>query len=262
MGEIELVDIADNLLILNQTTVEKLFQEKNQNVLVLYLFYYKTAKWQKHNPIKATDDYCKKCLHWGIDKLQQAKKRLKEINLIETIRRIDDKGVVAGWFIKVNYLVDESRIPVSTIPISPDLGKQETNTINNNNKILFNNKNITTTVRDSENLYDFLEKNGFVLTPIHYEIIEQWTDNELTRYAIKQAVLNNKYNINYIDKILYSYKRDNIQTVQQAIEREEEFNKRKDLYYKQKYANRENDTPKWFDKDLGRGGFDDDGEDF
>ena len=132
MQEIELLDIADDLLVINKTTIERLFQLKDHNALVLYLFYYKTAKWQKHNPIKATDEYCKKCLHWGIDKVQNTKKALKELQLIETIRRTDDKGVVVGWYIKVNYLVDEPRIPISTIPTLPQLVRQETNTINNN----------------------------------------------------------------------------------------------------------------------------------
>lgn len=84
-------------------------------------------------------------------------------------------------------------------------------------------------------IFDFLQENGFVLSPIHYEIINTWNDDELTRYAIKKAVLNNKYNINYVDKILNSYKKDNITTIQQAIESDEEFNKKKDSYYKNKY---------------------------
>lgn len=233
MEEIELLDIADDLLVINKTTIERLFQLKDHNALVLYLFYYKTAKWQKHNPIKATDEYCKKCLHWGIDKIQNTKKALKELQLIETIRRTDDKGVVVGWYIKVNYLVDEPRIPISTIPTLPQLVKQETNTINNNILNTINNNKYTTTI------YDYLQENGFVLTPIQLEVVENWEDTDLTRYAIKQAVLNNKFNINYIDKIIYSYKKDNIKSVQEAIQREEEFKKQKDNYYKNKYEVKE-----------------------
>ena len=233
MEEIELLDIADDLLVINKTTIERLFQLKDHNALVLYLFYYKTAKWQKHNPIKATDEYCKKCLHWGIDKIQNTKKALKELQLIETIRRTDDKGVVVGWYIKVNYLVDEPRIPISTIPTLPQLVKQETNTINNNILNTINNNKYTTTI------YDYLQENGFVLTPIQLEVVENWEDTDLTRYAIKQAVLNNKFNINYIDKIIYSYKKDNVKSVQEAMQREEEFKKQKDNYYKNKYEVKE-----------------------
>ena len=142
MDDIELIDIADDLLIINRTTIERLFQEENSSPLILYLFYYKTAKWQKNNPIKASDEYCKKCLHWGIDKIQMAKKRLKEMKLIESVRRTNKKGLVTGWYIKVNYLIGSSRIPKTTIPISPQLVKQETNTNNNNILNTNNNKNI------------------------------------------------------------------------------------------------------------------------
>ena len=34
-------------------------------------------------------------------------------------------------------------------------------------------------------------------------MIKEWNDNELTRYAIKQAVLNGKYNVKYINTIIY-----------------------------------------------------------
>ena len=104
----------------------------------------------------------------------------------------------------------------------------------NNNKN--NNKNNNIII---DTIYDYLEQNGFVLTPIQYEVVSQWEDNELTRHAIKQAVLNNKFNINYIDKIIYSYKKNNIKSVQQAIEQEEEFNKKRDLYYQKKYEVKE-----------------------
>lgn len=141
MEEIKLLDIADNLLVVNKSTIDKLFKEDNQNPLVLYLFYYKTAKWQKHNPIKASDDYCKKCLHWGNDKLTATKQKLKELELIETIKRTDEKGKIVGWYVKVNYLVDDSRTPETTTPIKPELVSQETNTINNKYINTINNKN-------------------------------------------------------------------------------------------------------------------------
>lgn len=94
-------------------------------------------------------------------------------------------------------------------------------------------------ISNNNSIYDFLQENGFVLAPIHYEIISEWEDNELTRYAIKQAVLNNKYNIKYIQTILTAYKKANIKTIQQAKEQEEEFNNKRNNYYKQKYTIKE-----------------------
>lgn len=158
MQEIELKDIADDLLIVNKTTIERLFNEETQNPLILYLFYYKTAKWQQCNPIKATDEYCKKCLHWGIDRIQATKRRLKEMELIQTIRKTNDKGKVEGWYIKVNYLINNSRIPETTIPSRPQLVSQETNTINNKYINTNNNKNTKKEFFDKEELNDLFNE--------------------------------------------------------------------------------------------------------
>lgn len=141
MEEIELLDVADDLLIINKTTIDRLFLEEKQHALILYLFYYKTAKWQKHNPIKANDDYCKRCLHWGTDKLKETKQRLKEMELIAVEKRFDEQHKLEGWYVRVNYLIDNSTIPKTTIPTSPQVDNQETNTINNKNINTINNKN-------------------------------------------------------------------------------------------------------------------------
>ena len=145
MEEYELKDIADNLIIINKATIERLFQEENTDVVVLYMFYYKTAKWQNHNPIKASDEYTKKCLHWGIDRVKNIKKRLKEMELIEVEKRINEKQQIIGWFIRINYL--ESSGVNSTSVIEPLVAKQHhkillDNNINTNNNINNNKENI------------------------------------------------------------------------------------------------------------------------
>ena len=96
---------------------------------------------------------------------------------------------------------------------------------------------------DNENdIYDYIENNfGRTLSPIEYEEINNWEDNELTRYAIKQAVLNGKCNIKYISRILQNYKNNSIETVQQAQEDE--------IRFKNKNNTKEN-KPKWFDEKI------------
>lgn len=92
--------------------------------------------------------------------------------------------------------------------------------------------NITTT---NNNIYDFIEENfGRTLSPIEYEQISKWKDNELTRYAIKQAVLNGAYRIKYIESILNDYEKNGIKTVQEAQEKEKEFKKQKEEQNKYK----------------------------
>ena len=153
-------------------------------------------------------------------------KKLEEKNYIQVDYNRRGCEIISRQIRLKNFYIDDIK---KVIPTIEEKFKD--------NNISINNTSINNTTTDT--IFDFLEKNGFVLTPIHYEIIQQWEDTELTRYAIKQAVLNNKFNINYIDKIIYSYKRNNIQTVQQAIEREEEFNNKRELYYKKKYEVKE-----------------------
>lgn len=78
MQVIKLNDISDNLLILHKATIDKLYQlENSADCIALYVFYYKTAKWQKTNVIKASDEYVKKCLKWGNEKIRKTKQTLK-----------------------------------------------------------------------------------------------------------------------------------------------------------------------------------------
>lgn len=109
-NEIELMDIADDLLILNKTTIDTLMELDNcADCIALYVFYYKTAKWQKTNQVKASDEYVKKCLKWGRDKIAKTKTTLKENGLIEIVQtRKDNK--ISGWYIKVGYLVNKKKI--------------------------------------------------------------------------------------------------------------------------------------------------------
>lgn len=109
MDDIKLNDIADDLLILNKITIDRLFQLENcADCIALYVFYYKTAKWQKTNTVKANDQYVKKSLKWGISKIQKTKQTLKEHGLIDIVQRRKD-GKIEGWFIKVSYLVNERK---------------------------------------------------------------------------------------------------------------------------------------------------------
>lgn len=109
MNDIKLNDIADNLLILNKITIDRLFQLENcADCIALYVFYYKTAKWQKTDTVKANDQYVKKSLKWGISKIKKTKQTLKEHGLIDIVQRRKD-GKIEGWFIKVSYLVNERK---------------------------------------------------------------------------------------------------------------------------------------------------------
>ena len=142
---------------------------------------------------------------------------------------------------------------------------QQNNKQNNKqvtNKQQTNNKQITTTKEYKENkeikeykeiinnsdvvvnkLFTFVEENfGRPLAPLELEEINTWKDNDLTRYAIKQAILNGKYNIKYISRILLAYERENIKTVQQDQEREREYEtmRKKNTTYQSKVIEEQN----------------------
>lgn len=117
---------------------------------------------------------------------------------------------------------------------------------NNNNINNNSNNNIY-----SESLLELLEKNFCrTFNSIEIEEIMTWEDSDLTRYAIKKAVLNNKCNINYISKILYNYKKENIRSVADAIQQEEEFQKKKTANKLQTTSKRKEVIPEWFNKEI------------
>ena len=110
-----------------------------------------------------------------------------------------------------------------------DGGSQKIRPNNINNNIDYINNN-SSSIEKCDTIYDFLEQNfGRTLNSIEIETIREWNDNELTRYAIKQAILNGKYNIKYINTILVNYKNNSITTVQQAQEEEKKFKSRKEI---------------------------------
>ena len=177
MEDLKLKDIAEDLLILNKITVDKLFQLENcAECIALYVFYYKTAKWQKTNTIKANDTYIKKSLKWGADKIRKTKAILKEHGLINIVQRRKD-GKIDGWYIEVSYLVTERNLEdvkikvQDQVPTTPEINNtynqqhlkptsrnQETNALKENTKCLkvknnmLKNNNINNTLLDSEEI--------------------------------------------------------------------------------------------------------------
>ena len=74
------------------------------------------------------------------------------------------------------------------------------------------------------NVYDAFEQEfGRTLSSMEYEIIGGWLDGEFTEevvlLALKEAVYNGVFNLRYIDKILYEWKKKGIHS-KEDIERE------------------------------------------
>ena len=80
-------------------------------------------------------------------------------------------------------------------------------------------------------LYKMFESEfGRPLSPIEIETISAWIDEDkyqpgLIQMALKQAVLNQVYNLRYIDRVLLSWQRKNIRTKDQVLAEEEKYRK-------------------------------------
>lgn len=77
--------------------------ENASDLIGLYLFYYRTAKYQKTNQPWVTTSFVAKGLQWTIEKVQKIKKQLLEMDLIEEISERTD-GKFTKHFILVKFI--------------------------------------------------------------------------------------------------------------------------------------------------------------
>ncbi len=79
------------------------------------------------------------------------------------------------------------------------------------------------------NIYKLFEQEfARPLSPMEYEIINKWIDidklpNSLIQHALKEAVYLGKVNFRYIDRILFEWNKNNILTVEDAVNYSQKF---------------------------------------
>lgn len=154
----------------------------------------------------------------GITRNQQelAIKKLEDAGIIET-----KNTYIIGTQIKCKHfkIIRKSEIQESNKSDLLESRKSEmlesSKSVNNNKTIIENNNNIyTEETINKETLYEIVEKNfGRTLSPLEYEEISRWEDNEITRYAIKEAVLRRALNIKYINAIIRDCEAKGIKTI-------------------------------------------------
>jgi hypothetical protein len=154
--KIEIIDIADELIIIPKIIIDEFLKFKNPSELIaLYSFYYYTAKWQKTNQPKCTTIYASNGLHWNKDKIIKVKNQLKAIGLVNDFKQIDQNThKVKGWYIKINYILKKTTVEESLKnhpPLFPEGGNSQRveiedtnalssynlNALSSNNNILF-----------------------------------------------------------------------------------------------------------------------------
>lgn len=139
--------IENELVILSKATIDKLLKYDNvADLLSVYIFYYYTAKWQKTNQPKATNEYVVKGLKISRSRVVKAKELLESIGLIQPTQTRDKDGKVTGWYIKLNYIWSDQTIQTTLLPqvVPATSGKRETNASSANNINALNTNIITT----------------------------------------------------------------------------------------------------------------------
>lgn len=86
----------------------------------------------------------------------------------------------------------------------------------------------------STNLFDSFEKEfGRALSPIEFEIIKGWMENdfseEIILEALKEAVYNGVFRLNYIDKILFEWKKKGIKNKKDVLINNKKFKEGKNV---------------------------------
>ena len=105
--------------------------------------------------------------------------------------------------------------------------------------------------KEDSDIFDIIEKEfGRTLSPIEYEIIKAWLENNidktLIKEAIKEATMNGVSNLRYIDKILYERGKLGLKSVEDV-----EKNRKKRLTAKEQVQDVDMDIVdwNWFDED-------------
>ncbi|MCI8575824.1 MAG: DnaD domain protein [Bacilli bacterium] len=161
--------------------------------------------------------------HWKINNL------LRKDRYIETIHQEEKNLLIVeknGEYSLGIPMVDQLATQYSRVENS----REKNSIVVVEDKDNLNTIEEATTPATTESLFEFVEKKfGRLLGDTEYEVISTWEDNQVTRYAIKQAELARAFNVKYIGRILESYKKENIKTVAEAEERERKFQESKTM---------------------------------
>ena len=98
--------------------------------------------------------------------------------------------------------------------------------------LLLIDSNSNDTDNNIKTIFELIEREfGRVLSPMEYEIIKAWTENnisnELIEEAVKEAIFNGVTNLRYIDKILYEWQKKGIKNKHDVEENRQRFKKEK-----------------------------------
>jgi DNA replication protein len=140
-------------------------------------------------------------------------------DVMNYISNLTDKG-----FIRVEVLKNEKGLMEEVVILDDFYNKLTLFTIDEVNK---------SQVDVNSNVFELIEKEfGRTLSPMEYEIIKAWLENntseELIKEAIKEATFNGVSNLRYIDKILYEWGKAGIKSLKDVEDMRKKRNSQKE----------------------------------
>ncbi len=161
------------------------------------------------------------------------------ISTNEVLELID--GLTGKGFIRVEVIKNDKNLMEEVVLLEDFYNKLSLLTIDE----------VVSEVKDDGDIFDIIEKEfGRTLSPIEYEIIKAWLENNmdksLIKEAIKEAVMSGVSNLRYIDKILYEWGKLGFKNAKDV---EEHRKKRKDNRDKVEDVDMEIVDWNWFDDD-------------
>lgn len=178
-----------------QISKELLFNYKNINITdseLITLIYLINQPTDIYNPKQISNDL------------------KKDLNTVfEEINSLCEKNIIKIEMKRINKVINET--------INLDLLYE---------KIAFSLNQVEQ--KEDSNLYSVFESEfGRTLSPMEYEIINSWKDNdyadELIILALKEATYNGVSNLRYIDKIIYEWGKKGIKTKEDVEKNRKQF---------------------------------------
>lgn len=222
MKNLKLIEIFKNgnivIPIYLLKNIDKMKLELNELIFLMYL--YNLGNKFLFDPNKFSDDL-----------------NIELTDVMNYISILTDKG-----FIRVEVLKNEKGLMEEVVLLEDFYSKLALITMDevNNQK-----------QEVDSNIFEVIEQEfGRTLSPIEYEIIKAWLENnmseELIKEAIKEATFSGVSNLRYIDKILYEWGKLGIKTVKDVEENRKKRNNQKD---KESDIDLEIVDWNWFDED-------------
>ena len=178
-------NVDDEPMVIPQALITKILKlDRASDCIALLMFYYYTAKWQKNNQPKATNQYARQGLNWGMERVKKTKKILMDNKIIDVGQGRGKYGFTGTYIILNLY----NTTGISSSIISKNIN---TNENTNNNSIPAGRSNglaaghTTNTLRNNKLKENIIKEN---LDIILFKLNEEYTSNKLFLTTLEKYI--------------------------------------------------------------------------